>query len=141
MDSLPSEQDARDLQAYYNGLKAERKRLIVPLLSILLFLYFFQQIVTNFTPWMDGFIIDHVTLAFAYSFVMFFVVIIITMIYSTRMNNIERELTPHNLDDIASRYDTVADETLADALPARQLVDDEIAADPAPGSEEGGDAR
>lgn len=143
MANTPSEQDARDLQAYYDGLKAERKKLIVPLVSITLFLYFFQQIATNFTSLMDGFIADNVTIAFAYTVAMFFVVVTITMIYSTRMNKIETQFTPHNLDEISARYEPLDDDTLADVLPGRQLVenDNDISADPAPGSTDGKDAR
>ncbi|PID53152.1 MAG: hypothetical protein CSB46_09795, partial [Micrococcales bacterium] len=99
----PTEKDARDLQAYYDGMKQERKRLIVPLVSIILFLYFFQQVLTNFTPAMDGFITENMTIAFAYTIAMFFAIIAVTMIYSSRMNKIESQLTPPNLEEIAAR--------------------------------------
>lgn len=123
----PTEKDARDLQAYYDGMKQERKRLIVPLVSIILFLYFFQQVLTNFTPAMDGFITENMTIAFAYTIAMFFAIIAVTMIYSSRMNKIESQLTPPNLEEIAARYNAVRDDVLADAVPARKLVDDAAA--------------
>lgn len=110
----PTEQDAKDLQAYYDGMKAGRKKLILPLVLFILFVYFLQQVLTNFTSAMDGFLTSNLTIAFAYTIALFPVIIIVTMIYSSRMNKIEREMSPHNLDEIADRYDAIAGELKID---------------------------
>ncbi|WP_370894847.1 DUF485 domain-containing protein [Janibacter sp. GXQ6167] len=115
----PSAQDAKDLQAYYDGMKAGRKKLIVPLVVFILFVYFLQQVLTNFTSVMDGFITENMTIAFAYTILLFPVIIIVTMIYSSRMNKIERDLSPRNLDEIAERYDAISGELTVDEEQAR----------------------
>ncbi len=106
----PSEQNAKDLQAYYTGMKEARGKLVVPLVLLTLGVYFLQQFLTNFTSALDGFITENLTLAFAYSFAMFFFIIALTLYYASRITKIEDAQTPSNLPEIQERYKNLVKE-------------------------------
>jgi uncharacterized membrane protein (DUF485 family) len=102
---LTREERAAALQRYYEELSAARKRVVVPLASITLVAFFLQQILTNFTPVMDGLVFEGMTWAFLYSFALFILVLVLTMIYKAAMDKVERGHRPPHLDQTAAHYD------------------------------------
>lgn len=104
-EHLSREERAAALQRYYEELSAARKRIVVPLASITLVSFLLQQILTNFTPAMDGLVFEGMTWAYLYGFALFFLVVILTMIYKTAMDKVEREHRPPHLDQTAAHYE------------------------------------
>lgn len=41
-------------ERYYAGMLEARRKLVTPLVIIVLVFFFAQQVITNFTPWLDG---------------------------------------------------------------------------------------
>lgn len=76
-------------QEQYERLAAARRRLVRPLVIITLVAFWAQQIITNFTPWMDGTVVSGMTWAYLYAFALFFLVVGLTTYYRRRMAAIE----------------------------------------------------
>lgn len=74
----------------YDALSKERARIVPPLVIFVLVFFFLQQILTNFTPILDGEIFPGLTWAYLYAFAQFFVVVILTTFYRSRMTGIEK---------------------------------------------------
>ncbi len=132
---LTREERAAALQRYYEELSAARKRVVMPLASITLGAFFLQQILTNFTPVMDGLVFEGMTWAYLYGFALFFLVVILTMIYKSAMDKVEREHRPPHLDQTAAHYDDwraweshqatlEADEDVRDEHQRQALIDE-----------------
>ncbi len=79
---------------YYAEMVAARRKIVVPLVVLTLVFFFLQQVLTNFTPVLDGMAFDGMSWAYVYSFAQFFFVVILTTIYRSRMQKVEDELRP-----------------------------------------------
>ncbi|MEP7159571.1 MAG: DUF485 domain-containing protein [Dermatophilaceae bacterium] len=79
---------------YYAEMVAARRKIVVPLVVLTLVFFFLQQVLTNFTPVLDGMAFDGMSWAYVYAFAQFFFVVILTTSYRTRMQKVEEELRP-----------------------------------------------
>jgi uncharacterized membrane protein (DUF485 family) len=93
------------LDEYYSGMAAERRRLIRPLVLIVLVFYFTLPILTNFTSILDGLAFDGLTWAYVYAFAQFVMVIALTTYYRRRMDRVEARLRPAEIVETAAQYD------------------------------------
>ena len=82
----------RDRQ--YRALESARKKLVTPLVIIVVVAFWFQQIVTNFTSWMDGAAFSGMSWAYLYAFALFFLVVAVTTYYRRQMAAIEAKYKP-----------------------------------------------
>ncbi len=78
----------------YEQLAAARRRLVTPLVIITVVAFWAQQLITNFTSWMDGKVIAGMTWAYLYAFALFFLVVALTTYYRRRMGAIEAQYRP-----------------------------------------------
>ncbi|MDN5762214.1 MAG: DUF485 domain-containing protein [Microlunatus sp.] len=90
---------------YYSGMVTARHRLVRPLVIITLVAFFLQQILTNFTSVLDGGPFYGMTWAYIYAFALFFLVVILTTFYRSRMDRAEATLRPAELDPTSTHYD------------------------------------
>lgn len=96
---------AQAMQEYYDGMVKARRKIVAPLVGVTLFLFFLQQVLTNFTSALDGFVFDGMTWAYLYSFALFFVVVILTTFYRSKMTRAERRLRPPKWEETAAHYE------------------------------------
>lgn len=102
----PDSNGAAAIHKYYEEMSAARKRIVGPLVILTLFVFFFQQVLTNFTPWMDGFLAKGVGIAYIYAVALFVYAVVVTMIYSRAMDKVEAAHRPPALDvDLAEQYE------------------------------------
>lgn len=93
-------------QEYFQEMVKARKRLVRPMVVIILVVFFLQQILTNFTSVMDGFAFPGMSWAYLYSFALFFVVVILTTIYRRGMDAVESKKRPSDVEEpVAAHYD------------------------------------
>lgn len=92
-------------QEYFQTMVRARRRLVRPLVVIILVLFFAQQILTNFTSLLDGYAFPGMTWAYLYSFALFFVVVILTTIYRRGMDAVESQKRPSEVEPVAAQYD------------------------------------
>lgn len=78
----------------YRALESARKKLVTPLVIIVVVAFWFQQIVTNFTSWMDGAVVSGLSWAYLYAFALFFLVVAVTTYYRRQMAAIEAKYKP-----------------------------------------------
>ncbi|MBP8881362.1 MAG: DUF485 domain-containing protein [Dermatophilaceae bacterium] len=79
----------------YRELESARKKLVTPLVIITAVAFWAQQIITNFTNWMDGSVFAGMTWAYLYAFALFFLVIAVTTYYRRQMAAIEAKYKPN----------------------------------------------
>lgn len=96
---------AQAMQEYYDGMVEARRTIVAPLVGITLFLFFLQQVLTNFTSVLDGLAFDGMTWAYLYGFALFFVVVILTTIYRSKMTRTEQRLRPPKWEETAAHYE------------------------------------
>lgn len=96
---------AQTMQEYYDGMVEVRRKIVAPLVGITLFLFFLQQVLTNFTSALDGLAFEGMTWAYLYGFALFFVVVVLTTIYRSKMTRAERRLRPPEWEETAARYE------------------------------------
>lgn len=96
---------ATAMQEYYDGMVEARHKIVGPLVALTLFLFFLQQVLTNFTSTLDGFAFDGMTWAYLYGFALFFVVVILTTLYRWKMTQTERRLRPPQWEETAASYE------------------------------------
>lgn len=102
----PDSNGAAAIHKYYEEMSTARRRIVGPLVILTLFVFFLQQVLTNFTSLMDGFLAKGVGVAYVYAVGLFFYAVIVTMIYSRAMDRVEAEFKPPSLDvDLAEQYD------------------------------------
>jgi uncharacterized membrane protein (DUF485 family) len=99
------------LDDYYSGMVAERKRVIRPLVLIVLVFYFTLAILTNFTSVLDGLAFSGMTWAYVYAFAQFVMVIVLTTYYRRRMDGADARLRAADVEETAARYDDEASDT------------------------------
>ena len=80
--------------ALHPARRVQRKKLVTPLVIIVVVAFWFQQIVTNFTSWMDGAVVSGLSWAYLYAFALFFLVIAVTTYYRRQMAAIEAKYKP-----------------------------------------------
>ena len=78
----------------YRARESARKKLVTPLVIIVVVAFWFQQIVTNFTSWMDGAVFSGMSWAYLYAFALFFLVVAVTTYYRRQMAAIEAKYKP-----------------------------------------------
>ncbi|MEI2649471.1 MAG: DUF485 domain-containing protein [Dermatophilaceae bacterium] len=78
----------------YRELESARKKLVTPLVIITAVAFWAQQIITNFTGWMDGAVFAGMSWAYLYAFALFFLVIAVTTYYRRQMAVIEAKYKP-----------------------------------------------
>ena len=94
------------IRNYYEEMSAARKRIVGPLVALTLFVFFLQQVLTNFTSLMDGFLAKGVGVAYVYALALFFYAVIVTMIYNRAMDRVEQAHRPPILDaDSVEQYE------------------------------------
>lgn len=94
------------IRNYYEEMSAARKRIVGPLVALTLFVFFLQQVLTNFTSLMDGFLAKGVGVAYVYALALFFYAVIVTMIYNRAMDRVEEAHRPPILDaDSVEQYE------------------------------------
>lgn len=92
-------------QNYYLGMVAARKRLVRPLVIVVLIFYFTLPLLTNFTSVLDGLAFSGITWAYVYAFAQFVMVIVLTTYYRRGMDKVESQLRPADADETAAHYD------------------------------------
>ena len=85
----PGSQTARNR---YEVLSRRRSALVRRLTLIILVAFFAQQVLTNFTGVLDGFVIGGLSWAYLYAFALFALVVALTTVYTRSMDTVEREL-------------------------------------------------
>lgn len=76
----------------YEVLTRRRSALVRRLSVIVLVAFFAQQVLTNFTDVLDGFVLDGLSWAYLYAFALFALVVALTTVYTRSMDRVEREL-------------------------------------------------
>jgi putative solute:sodium symporter small subunit len=76
----------------YTLLAARRSSLVRRLTVVTLVAFFTQQVLTNFTDILDGFVVDGLSWAYLYAFGLFALVVVLTAVYSRSMDRVEREV-------------------------------------------------
>ncbi|SDK56607.1 Uncharacterized membrane protein, DUF485 family [Nocardioides sp. YR527] len=72
---------------------ARRRSVLVRRLALVTLVAFFtQQVLTNFTGALDHFIVDGLSWAYLYAFVLFGLIVVLTAVYTRSMDKVEREL-------------------------------------------------
>lgn len=92
-------------QHYFEGMSAERRKVIAPLVIFVCVVYFVLPLITNFTSLLDGTPFEGMSWAYLYAFGVFLVVLIITMYYSRRMDAVEQRLRPRDAVEVAADYE------------------------------------
>lgn len=104
MASPDSSVDASNLEFYRSMAKA-RSSIVVPLTIATLIFFFLLLFLSNFTSVLDGIAFSGISWAYLYAFAQFFFVVILTTIYRRRMDAVETELRPPDLEETAAHYD------------------------------------
>lgn len=76
----------------YAMLAARRSALVRRLTLTILSAFFAQQVLTNFTDVLDGFVVDGFSWAYLYAVGLFVLVVVLTAVYTRTMDRVEREL-------------------------------------------------
>lgn len=97
-------------QRYYEGMSAERRRIIGPLVVLVCAVYFALPLITNFTDWLDGTAFEGVSWAYVYVFGIYVMVLVLTTVYRRRMDATEHRLRPPGAVEIAADYEHWDDE-------------------------------
>lgn len=125
--SIPDSRTAEATQKYYNEMTAARKRIVLPTVGIILFVFFLQQVLTNFTSALDGFAFEGMSWAYVYAYLIFVLVAILTTVYTKIMDKVERENRPAELEETAAHYDDPKEwEQHQASLEEEELVRDEL---------------
>ncbi|XBB69975.1 DUF485 domain-containing protein [Nocardioides sp. WV_118_6] len=97
--ATPDDDRSAVIQRYYEGLAAQRNRVVLPLTLVTLGAFFLQQILTNFTSALDGSVVKGVSWAYVYAYGLFVLVVVLTALYTRAMDRVERRLRPPHLDE------------------------------------------
>ena len=76
----------------YEVLSRRRSALVRNLTVTILVAFFAQQVLTNFTDVLDGFVLDGLSWAYVYAFALFALVVALTAVYTRSMDRVEREV-------------------------------------------------
>lgn len=124
---IPDSRTAQATQKYYDEMTAARKRIVLPTVGIILFVFFLQQVLTNFTDTLDGFAFEGMSWAYIYAYLIFVLVAALTTIYARIMDKVELENRPAELEETAAHYDHFEEwEEHQASLEEEELVRDEL---------------
>lgn len=87
-----------EAQRAYGILSRRRTTLVRRLTLITLVAFFTQQILTNFTDVLDGFVVEGLSLAYLYAIGLFVLVVVLTTAYTRAMDRIERQIAAEEVD-------------------------------------------
>ncbi len=99
------------MQRYYAEMSAARRRLVGPLAVFTAAYYLGMNFLANFTSWLDGQVFEGMTWAYVFGFSQMLMCAVVTLIYRRRIDAIEREFRPAELDGAKVAPTSVAEES------------------------------
>lgn len=88
-----SDPRAAEGQRVYRTLARRRAALVRRLSIVTLVAFFAQQVLTNFTSLLDGFVVDGLSWAYLYAVGLFVLVVVLTAVYARSMDRVEHEVS------------------------------------------------
>lgn len=86
------------VQRAYRALSRRRATLVRRLTFITLAAFFTQQVLTNFTAVLDGFVMEGLSWAYLYAVGLFVLVVVLTTVYTRGMDRAERQAGVEEVD-------------------------------------------